>query len=181
LSVNTARGIRLVLLLTFSAVILAAPACKKAAPPPAPLPPVSAAPKAAPVAKQAEVPQEEQPEVFSYNPEGVRDPFGSLLRIKKDEDTIPEELLTPLQRVPVTDLRVEGIILMGKKSVAHVIAPDGKPYIVTVGTLMGRNDGKVVRITSEELVVEEQFEDYLGRKFKQETALRLRKKEEESL
>jgi len=178
---NLVRGIRLALLLALSAVILAAPACKKAAKAPAPLPPVSAAPKPAPVPDKAEASQENLPPVYSYNPEGYRDPFGSLLRIKKEEEARPEELLTPLQRVPVTDLRVEGIIIMGKKSVAHVIAPDGKPYIVSVGTLMGRNDGKVVRITSEEIIVEEQFEDYLGRKFKQETALRLREKEEESL
>jgi Tfp pilus assembly protein PilP len=179
---NVARGTRLALLLILSVVFLAVPACKKAAPPPAkPLPPVSAAPKEAPVAEQAETQEEVQTEVFSYNPDGFRDPFGSLLRIKKDEEGPPEELLTPLQRVPVTDLRVEGIIIMGKKAVAHVIAPDGIPYIVKVGTLMGRHAGKVVRITSDEVIVEEQFEDYLGRKFKEETALRLREKEEESL
>jgi type IV pilus assembly protein PilP len=177
-----ARGTRLVLLLFLAAVILAAPACKKASEQPSPaLPPVSAAPKDAPVKQQAEAPEEDQPEVFSYNPEGYRDPFGSLLRIKKDEDGPPEEMLTPLQRVPVTDLRIEGIIVMGKKSVAHIIAPDGKPYIVSVGTLMGRNDGKVIRIESDKIIVEEHFEDYLGRKFKQESELRLREKEEESL
>jgi type IV pilus assembly protein PilP len=179
---NVARGTRLALLLILSAVLLAAPACKKAAPPPArPLPSSSAPAKEAPVTVQAQMPEEVQTEVFSYDPGGFRDPFGSLLRIKKDEEGPPEELLTPLQRVPVTDLRVEGIIIMGKKALAHVIAPDGKPYIVTVGTLMGRNNGKVVRITSDEVIVEEQFEDYLGRKFKEESALRLREKEEESL
>lgn len=181
MSMNIARGIRLVLLLALSAVVLVAPACKKPAQAPAPLPPVSAAPKAAPVAQKAEVPEQDQPEVFSYYPEGIRDPFGSLLRIKKEEEEERKVPLTPLQRIPVTEMRVEGIIIMGKKAVAHVITPDGKPHIVTVGTLMGRNEGKVIRITSEEVVVEEQFEDYLGKKFKQETALRLRKKEEESL
>lgn len=178
---NIARGLRLALLLTLSAVILVAPACKKAAKQAPPPPPVSAAPKAAPVEKKADVQTEDQPELYSYNPEGVRDPFGSLLRIKKEEEGIPEEMLTPLQRVPVMDLRIEGIIVTTKKAYAHVIAPDGKPYIVTVGTLMGRNDGKVVRITTEAVVVEEQFEDYMGKKFKQETELRLREKEEESL
>jgi len=35
--------------------------------------------------------------------------------------------------------------------------------------------------TKEEVIVEEQFEDYLGRRFTQETVLRLREKQEESL
>ncbi len=174
---NLTGQIRLILLLATAFTVIGVQGCKKPPPPAAPLPPVAVAPKAA--AQSTEVAKEEPAEVFSYNPTGIRDPFGSLLRVKKLEEGVPEEQLTPLQRVPVSDLRLEGIILMGKKAVAHVIAPDGKPYIVTVGTLMGRNKGKLVRITSDEVIVEEQFEDYLGRKFMQETALRLREGEEE--
>jgi Tfp pilus assembly protein PilP len=178
---NVSRGTLLVLPLALAAVVLVAPACKKAPPPAAPLPPVTVAPKETPVTPQSEVSEGAKPEVFSYSPAEYRDPFGSLLRVKKLEEGPPEEQLTPLQRVPVTDLKVEGIILMGKKAVAHIIAPDGKPHIVTVGTPMGRHKGKIIRITSDEVVVEEQFEDYLGRQFMEETVLRLRAKEEESL
>jgi Tfp pilus assembly protein PilP len=178
---NLSRGTHLVLLLAVAAVILAAPACKKAPPPAAPLPPVTVAPKEAPATPQSEASEEAKSEVFSYSPAGYRDPFGSLLRAKKIEEGPPEEELTPLQRIPVTDLRVEGIIIMGKKAVAHIIAPDGKPHIASVGTPVGRHKGKIVRITPDEVIVEEQFEDYLGRQFTQETVLRLREKEEESL
>ena len=165
--------------LIIAAAVWAVPACKKAPPPAVPLPPVAVAPKAA--AQPEEAREEAAPELFSYNPTGKRDPFGSLLRVKKDEEGPPEEQLTPLQRVPVTDLKLEGIILMGKKAMAHVIAPDGKPYIVTVGTPMGRHKGKIVRIISDAVIVEERFEDYLGRQFTQETVLKLREGEEESL
>lgn len=173
------RRIRMVLLFGLALALAAAPGCKKPPPPAAPLPSVSAAPKAAAPAQV--VKEELPPEVFSYNPGDYRNPFGSLLRVKKEEEGVPEEQLTPLQRVPVTDLRLEGIILMGKKAVAQIVAPDGKPYIVTVGTPMGRHKGKVVRITSDMVVVEEQFQDYLGKKFTQETELKLREGEEESL
>lgn len=176
---NVSGKARLILLLAIAAVVWAVPACKKASPPAAPLPPVAVAPKAA--APAAEVKEEAAPVLFSYSPAGHRDPFGSLLRVKKDEEGPPEEQLTPLQRVPVTDLKLEGIILMGKKAMAHVIAPDGKPYIVTVGTPMGRHKGKIVRIISDAVIVEEHFEDYLGRQFTQETVLKLREGEEESL
>jgi Tfp pilus assembly protein PilP len=179
---NTVRRALPILLLAFALTLVTAPACKKTTPTSAPLPPVAVAPKEAPPAQQpSAVSEKEPPQVFSYNPTGYRDPFGSLLRVKKAEEGPPEEQLTPLQRVPVTDLRVEGIILMGRKSVAHIIAPDGKAHIAQIGTPMGRHKGKVIRITSEEVIVEEQFEDYLGREFKQETVLRLREKEGESL
>ena len=46
---------------------------------------------------------------------------------------------------------------------------------------MGRHKGKIVRIISDAVIVEERFEDYLGRQFTQETVLKLREGEEESL
>lgn len=176
---NATVRIRMVLLLLLAVVIVAAPACKKAPPPPAPLPPLAPAPAAPAPAPEAQ--EEPAREVFTYNPGDYRNPFGSLLRIKKEEEGFPEEELTPLQKVPVRDLRLEGIILMGKKAVAQIIAPDGKPYTVTIGTPMGRHKGKVIRITSDKVIVEEHFEDYLGRKFTEETELKLRDELEESL
>jgi Tfp pilus assembly protein PilP len=62
-----------------------------------------------------------------------------------------------------------------------VITPDGKSHIISIGALLGRHKGKVVRMNSDEVIVEEQFEDYLGKTFKQETFLRLREKEGENL
>jgi Tfp pilus assembly protein PilP len=168
-----------ILLLFLAMVLVMGSACEKEVPP-APLAPVAVAPKKAAPAKAAEDAENKTP-VFSYEvPE--RNPFGSLLRVKKAlEEGESIEQLTPLQRVPVTDLRVESIIISSKRSVAHVITPDGKAYIVTVGTPMGRHKGKVVMMNSDELIVEEQFEDYLGRAFKQDTVLRLREKEGENL
>jgi len=177
---NASVRIRTVLLLLLAAVIVAAPGCKKAPPPAAPLPQLAPAP-AAPAPAPEEAPEDGAKEIFSYNPGDYRNPFGSLLRIKKEEEGPPEEELTPLQRVPVTDLRLEGIILMGKKAVAQIIAPDGKPYTVTIGTPMGRHKGKVIRIMSDKVIVEEHFEDYLGRKFTEETELKLRDELEETL
>jgi Tfp pilus assembly protein PilP len=124
---------------------------------------------------------EDQVAVFGYKVSD-RNPFGSLLRVKKMvEEGVPEEELTPLQRIPVTDMTVESIIISRRRSVAHVITPDGKAHIINIGTLMGRHKGRVVRMKSDQIIVEEQFEDYLGKAFKQETVLRLREKEGENL
>jgi len=165
------------------ALVLVVPACKKAKPPAA-LPPlkVNVAPKpAASTGSEAGVETEGMAKAFVYNPEDVRDPFLSLLQIKQTELGIPIEDLPPLQRLPVTDLKVEGIILMGRKSVAHILTPDGKAHIAAVGTKLGRNKGRIIRILSDTIVVEEEFENYLGKKFNQETMLKLRLKEGESL
>ena len=169
-----------IILLALAGILSAGLACKKA-PPPAPLAPVAVTPKKAEPATPAPTETESAVVQFNYKVSD-RNPFGSLLRVKKaldQEEDITK--LTPLERIPVTDMKVESIIISSKRSVAHVITPDGKAHIVSVGTLMGRHKGKVVRMNSDEIIVEEQFEDYLGRAFKQETGLRLREKEEENL
>jgi Tfp pilus assembly protein PilP len=170
-----------VLLVALGVVMAMGLACSKSAPPPAPLAPVAVTPKkAAPASTAADKP-EDQVVVFGYEVSD-RNPFGSLLRAKVVvDDKFPEVPLTPLQRIPVTDMTVQSIIISSRKSVAHVITPDGKAHIVSIGTLMGRHDGRIVKMNSDEIVVEEQFVDYLGRAFKQETVLRLREKEGENL
>jgi Tfp pilus assembly protein PilP len=167
-----------ILLLFLAVVLMMGSACDKAEPP-APLAPVAVTPKkAAPAVVEEDA--GEEVEVFSYVvPE--RNPFGSLLRVKKEVEEGDEIDLGPLQGIPIADMRVESIIVSSKRSVAHVITPDGKAHIVTVGTPMGRHKGKVVRMNSDEIIVEEHFEDYLGRAFKQETVLGLREKEGENL
>jgi Tfp pilus assembly protein PilP len=168
-----------VILLSLAVILAVGPSCKKA-PPPAPLAPVAVTPKKEAPAKPAPAEADAQAPEFGYKV-SERNPFGSLLRVKKVEEGVPVEQLTPLQRIPVTDMKLESIIVSRRKSVAHVITPDGKAHIVSVGTAMGRHKGKVVRMNSDEIIVEEQFEDYLGRAFKQETVLRLREKEGENL
>ena len=169
-----------ILLLVPAVVLAVGSACKKA-PPPAPLAPVVVTPQKEAPATPAPAEVEDQVAVFGYKA-SERNPFGSLLRVKKMvEEGVPLEQLTPLQRIPVIDMTVESIIISRRRSVAHVITPDGKAHIITVGTLLGRHKGKVVRMNSDEIIIEEQFEDYLGRAFKQETALRLREIEGENL
>lgn len=171
------RGLRywiplLILTLAAGGVIFG---CKKSSPAPASkaLPPLKRPTAAAASSSNSSAGTAAKEGLFSYDPAGYRDPFVSLLQVKKVKDKVPLEELTPLQKVSLSDLRLQGIILLGKKGVAQVLTPDGKAHVVTPGTLIGRNRGKVLRITSEEVVIQEEFEDYLGQKIKQETVLRL--------
>jgi len=167
------------LMLVLAVILALGSACKKA-PPPAPLAPVAVTPKKTTPATPAQSEVEDQVAAFGYEVSD-RNPFVSLLRIKKEVEEGPVEILTPLQRIPVTDMTVESIIISSRRSVAHVITPDGKAHIITIGTPMGRHKGKVVMMKSDLIIVEEHFEDYLGKAFKQETVLRLRVKEGENL
>jgi len=167
------------LLLVLAVILALGSACKKA-PPPAPLAPVAVTPKKTAPATPAPSEVEDHVAAFGYVASD-RNPFVSLLRVKKEVEEGPAVILTPLQRIPVTDMTVQSIIISRRRSVAHVITPDGKAHIITIGTPMGRHKGKVVRMESDQIIVEEQFEDYLGKAFKQETVLRLREKEGENL
>ena len=54
----------------------------------------------------------------------------------------------------------------------------GKGYFLKKGTLIGKNDGKVAKILSDRVIVEEVFLDVLGQKKVNEMSLSLQKVEE---
>ncbi len=151
-------------------------------PAPAKAPPVR---KPAPKARKAATPSaaEEAP-AFVYDPEGLRDPFQPFIRIEpeKKEKKPPDVFVpkTPLQRFAVEELRVAGIVWgPGKPARALVEAPDGKGYVVRVGTLVGDRGGKIVAIHPDRVVVEERVVDLLGEVQARSVDLRLHTPEDE--
>ncbi len=127
---------------------------------------VTQAPRVKPVVKKATVIPEvtEEPEVaeYEYNPVGTRDPFenpfGTLTEMPID-NSIP---LTPLQKVSLDQLRVIGVIIGKGEPKAMVIAPDNKSFILKKGTKIGRNNGLVSSITTDSIMIEEQYLDFTG-------------------
>jgi Tfp pilus assembly protein PilP len=115
-----------------------------------------------------------------YSPGKLRDPFARLIRLKAGAKKIDPSRLTPLQRFEIPALRLDAIMIMGKKTAAQVIAPDGKAYTLRPGTLVGPTGAKVRRITSDSVILVEEYEDFLGRKLQQETVIPLHKKEGEN-
>jgi len=98
---------------------------------------------------------------YRYDPTAKRDPFMSPLAIlgSLEGDDVP---ITPLQRFDVNQFRLNGVILGLKAPSAMVNSPDGKSYILKVGTKIGKNGGKVVKITNEGVSVEEILTDFSG-------------------
>jgi Tfp pilus assembly protein PilP len=162
----------------FAALALAA-ACSQPPPPPsAPLPalkPAAAAPKPAAAVSAGQAVTE-----WVYSPGKLRDPFVRLIKTQKAARKVDPAKLTPLQRFEIPSLRLGAIIIMGKKAAAQVSAPDGKAYTLKVGTLVGPNGAFVKKITSDSVILVEDYEDFLGRRLQQETVMPLHKKEGES-
>lgn len=112
---------------------------------------------------------------YNYNPVGKRDPFRSFVMEELSPDT--KRVVTPLQRFDLDQLKIIGIIWGISSPRAMVVTPDGKGYVVQKGTLIGKNWGKVSRITQDEVIISEEYRDFEGRLIVTEVPLRLPKEE----
>ncbi|MDY6950310.1 MAG: pilus assembly protein PilP, partial [Thermodesulfobacteriota bacterium] len=138
-------------------------------------------------------PEESMPEVsiegigteppYEYNAVGKIDPFQPLFRIKAEPAAKAKKKvkkkrlpLTPLQKVSLGQLKVVGIIQLPGGDKALVEDAAGKGFIITKGTYIGQNFGRVKEILKDRVVVEEEVEDVLTGKMKLKTTeLRLHK------
>ena len=152
------RLLNLFLVVVFASLFVSA--CDDApsyAPPPAVKPTPA---KSLVTALPAAVVEEEL--AYVYDPSGTRDPFksplGTLVEIPID-NSIP---LTPLQKFDLDQLRVIGVIIGKGEPRAMVIAPDNKSFVLKKGIKVGRNNGSVVDITTDAIIVEEQYLDFTG-------------------
>ncbi len=136
------------------------------------------------VSSEAQVkPEERGPEAqqvapgFVYDPAGRRDPFESLVAVKKTPGQIVEVPKTPLQSYELGQLRLIGVILGKGQPRAMVVAPDGKSYILTKGIKIGKNEGVVKDITNEAVKIEEQYVEFTGEVRKSIQLIQLPKRE----
>jgi Tfp pilus assembly protein PilP len=101
-------------------------------------------------------------EDYFYDPRQKRDPFRPYnLKVEKKKETPPEEL-TPLQKYKLSQLNLKAIIYDSESDtgVAMVEDPTKKGFNIYVGTEIG--EGRVVKITPDEVQVEMQYEDFYG-------------------
>lgn len=113
------------------------------------------------------------------------DPFMPLFKEEKPEppkqvDTAKKETkkrvpLTPLEKIDLSQLKLVGIIRSPSGDKALVEEANGKGYIVTKGTYIGINSGRIIGITENGIIVEEEIEDVLGKVIINKTELKLQK------
>ena len=118
-------------------------------------------------------------EPYTYDMSGRRDPFKPLIEATKPTAVLSEEKLTcpPTQDFELASLKLVAIIwgAMGRK--AMLKAPNGRGYAVTEEMLIGRNCGRVRRIESNAIIIEQAGQDSAGNVLKEEVVLRLRERE----
>ena len=91
---------------------------------------------------------------------------------KKRKKRVPR---TPLERVDLSQLKLTGIIRSPQGNKALVEEATGKGYVVTVGTYMGNQGGKITEILDNRIIVEEEIESPLGEIKKIPRQLKLQK------
>jgi len=115
---------------------------------------------------------------YSYISLGRRDPFAPL--VTKEEKQTKAGERPPLERYNLDDFKLTAVLRGGFGDNAVVEAPDGKGYIIHVGTIIGPNKGVVKKITENKLIVEEKYKNFSGGSERKEIVIDLRKKQEES-
>ncbi len=126
-----------------------------------------------------------QPEKIAPNYDGHNrtDPFLALIQEKTESTPIesdgPQRILTPLEKIDLTQIRLTAIIIMKKRQIAMVEDADGKGYEVSVGTYIGKNQGKVSDIKDSSIIVTEFVKDYQGRIKERVHEIKLHKNNEE--
>ena len=124
--------------------------------------------------------------VVSYNPVGRIDPFEPLFQMKsgKGSDSSGRQLtirdtrkakLTPLENLDISQLKLTAIILGPQRSIAMVQESTGKGHVIKKGTYIGINSGRVVDIRQNEVIIEEEVEDLLGKIIVRKRELKLQK------
>jgi len=88
----------------------------------------------------------------------------------------PAEDQIPIQSFEVSKFKVSGIIAGLNENRALVLDPNGKPYVIQSGMLIGNNNGRVSRITASGVEVVETFRDERGKTKKRTIVLTLAKK-----
>jgi type IV pilus assembly protein PilP len=85
--------------------------------------------------------------------------------------------IIPILNYDLNQFSVKGIIIGLKQNSALIVDPTGKPYVVKAGMEIGRNEGKITKITATYIEVFEQYRDESGKLRKNTTKLMLPKKE----
>lgn len=130
-------------LMLLALLTLAAPGQAVPAQPAAPAPAVAPAPA----------------DNYTYNPEGRRDPFVSLLRSGSDQRGARTGV-DGVTSLAVDELSVRGVVAGRNGYVAMVMGPDNKTYIVRANDKL--LDGTVKAVTAQGLVILQDVNDPLS-------------------
>lgn len=104
-----------------------------------------------------------------YEAKSQLDPFIPLIQEKPPaaetevrKPDKPRRMLTPLEKMTLSQLKLVAVVIGENKKIAMVEEATGKGYEVRIGTYMGKNQGQVVDIQPDHIVVKELVADFKG-------------------
>lgn len=116
--------------------------------------------------KMEPLPEVKMPEVFTYDPAGLPDPFAARnLRPAAGGGGPAPDMLRPktyLETFPLDALRMVGTLQRGGELVALVRTPDNAIYQVRKGDRIGQNFGIVIGISDTAIEIRETVQDGVG-------------------
>jgi type IV pilus assembly protein PilP len=108
---------------------------------------------------------------YTYDSTGKRDPFRSFIFTA---ETASRDSRGPLEQFDLAQLSLVAVVWGTERPRAVVADPSGRGYIVREGTYMGKNQGRVIGIADNALVVKESYVDYFGETTTKDVTMRVR-------
>ncbi|RIL05853.1 MAG: hypothetical protein DCC71_08935 [Proteobacteria bacterium] len=113
-------------------------------------------------------------DAYAYDATEKRDPFRSF--VIEEASKRAEHERGPLEQFDLSQITVVAVVWGTDRPRALVTDPSGRGYVVQEGTPIGKNDGQVIRIGDNSLLVKETYVDYLGEATSKEIEMRIRSK-----
>jgi type IV pilus assembly protein PilP len=110
---------------------------------------------------------------FTYVAAGKRDPFRSFILEQQASRDLGHDR-GPLEQFELAQLALHAVVWDTPRPRALVTDPSGRGYIVAEGTPIGKNEGRVTKITDNLVVVRETYVDYLGERTEKDIEMRVR-------
>lgn len=110
---------------------------------------------------------------FTYVAAGKRDPFRSFILDQQASRNLNHDR-GPLEQFELAQLALHAVVWDTPRPRALVTDPSGRGYIVAEGTPIGKNEGRVTKITDNLVVVRETYVDYLGERTEKDIEMRVR-------
>jgi len=128
----------------------------------------TAAAEAAP--EEVDYAQSEQD--YFYDPRGKRDPFRSFQFADESGDDTKQ--YGPLADFELAQLELTAVVWDASNPRALILDPGGRSFIVREGSQIGKNNGQVIHIGDNLVLVKETYENLAGEKTTKDVELRIR-------
>ena len=96
--------------------------------------------------------REEKP---PYDSTGMRDPFKPFIKLVDTPSGPSVVLRPPIQRFPLNQFRIVGIVWIGGKPQAMIVDPEANTYFLGVGDKIGNSDGEILEVRQNGILVQE--------------------------